>query len=144
MSPSREKLHPLCQENSPLHGEAVNGMESRIQCSTALGNRSLLCRTLDVARRTTDDEILWTCEKLVAIGVALAGLGFWKEAIRQWQKVLEIDIHNSHAHNNLAVAYEHTGACRSATEQYQAALAFEPTSVHIQQNYRLHQQGDLP
>lgn len=86
-----------------------------------------------------DAETWRACEKLVALGVVLAHLGYWKDAVRHWQKALEIDTHNSNARNNLAVAYEHKGACELATEQYEAAMAVEPSSVTIRQNYNLHQ-----
>lgn len=50
---------------------------------------------------------------------------------------MELDLLNSDARNNLAVAYELEGDMASARAQYERALALEHNHVYIRHNHEL-------
>ena len=73
----------------------------------------------------------------VAFGIQVAELGLWKEAVYRWAKAVELDPKNASARNNLAVAYEQTGAFDQANAEYERALELVPSNNYIRQNYEL-------
>lgn len=73
----------------------------------------------------------------VEFGIAVAQKGLWKEALYRWERATELDPTYAAAFNNLAVAYEQTGEFEKARQAYEKALALEPKSQMIRQNYDL-------
>jgi len=73
----------------------------------------------------------------VEFGITVAQRGLWREAIFRWERAATIDPTYASAHNNLGIAYEHTGELDKAREAYERALELEPENVLIRQNYEL-------
>jgi len=73
----------------------------------------------------------------VEFGIAVAQQGLWREALYRWERAVEIDPTYAAAYNNLAVGYEHEGQLEKARQAYEKALALEPNSAQIRQNYEL-------
>jgi superkiller protein 3 len=60
------------------------------------------------------------------LGIALAHCGHLDEAIRHFQKVVEIEPDEAAAHNNLGSALLYCGRVDEAIAQYQRALEIRP------------------
>jgi Flp pilus assembly protein TadD len=73
----------------------------------------------------------------VDFGVNVALKGLWREAIYRWEKAVDLDPTYAAAFNDLAIAYEHEGQLDKARRAYEKALALEPNSPQIRQNYEL-------
>jgi Flp pilus assembly protein TadD len=73
----------------------------------------------------------------VEFGIAVAQKGLWKEALYRWERATQLDPTYAAAFNNLAVGYEQTGEFEKARQAYEKALALEPKSQMIRQNYDL-------
>ena len=74
---------------------------------------------------------------MVEFGIGVAERGLWREAIYRWEKAVELDPSYAPAYNDLAIAYEHEGQLDKARLSYEKALALEPNSPQIRQNYEL-------
>jgi len=68
-------------------------------------------------------------------GVKSAKMNLWREALFRFRRASQIDPASAVAANNLAVAYEGTGAFDKARESYIEALRLDRTNVYIQKNY---------
>ena len=73
----------------------------------------------------------------VEFGIGVAARGLWREAMYRWERAAKIDPSYAAAYNNLAVAYEHEGMLKKASDAYQRALELEPDNTLIRQNYEL-------
>jgi len=83
------------------------------------------------------DERQNAAKEQVAFGIEVARIGLWREAIYRWEKAVELDPKNASARNNLAVAYEQSGAFDQANEEYERALELDADNLYIRQNYEL-------
>jgi Tfp pilus assembly protein PilF len=71
----------------------------------------------------------------VEFGIKAAQNELWKEATYRWEKATKIDPTYAQAWNNLAIGYEYQGRFDDAEAAYQRALALDPKSLLIRQNY---------
>ena len=62
-------------------------------------------------------------------GIELADRGWLDEAIREFQKAIELDPRSAHAHDNLAAVHAEKKQWREALREYLAALELEPDSA---------------
>lgn len=67
-------------------------------------------------------------------GIELADRGWLDEAIREFQKAIDLDPGSAHAHDNLATVYSEKKLYREALEEYLAALKLEPESATAHYN----------
>lgn len=67
-------------------------------------------------------------------GIALADRGWLDEAIREFQKAIELDPDSAHARDNLASVLAEKGLFREALAEYLAALRIEPESPTAHHN----------
>lgn len=81
-------------------------------------------------------------DKEVHFGLDVAKKGLWQEARFRFEKAVLLDPENASALNNLAVALEQQGEFDKAREMYEKALALQPGSLLIQQNYDLFREAD--
>jgi Tetratricopeptide repeat len=68
-------------------------------------------------------------------GVQMARMNLWREAMFRFERAIEINPGDAHAHNNLAVAYEANGDFEKARKEYLEALKLDRTNPYIQKNY---------
>ena len=73
----------------------------------------------------------------IRFGADMARQGNWHEAIFRWQRALAADPQNPRLHNNLAVAYEFTGAYDKAQAEYRAALTLGGAPDEVYRNQDL-------
>jgi Flp pilus assembly protein TadD len=73
----------------------------------------------------------------VEFGIQVAQRGLWREAIYRWERATQLDPTYAAAFNNLAVAYEHEGQLDKARAAYEKAVALDPNSEMIRQNFDL-------
>ena len=73
----------------------------------------------------------------VEFGIMTAEKGLWNEAIRSWEKAIEIDPSYAAAWNNLGIAYEQQGKFDDARKAYDKAIKLDPENQMIRQNYDL-------
>ena len=69
------------------------------------------------------------------IGVRMARMNLWREAMFRFKRAVQMDPENAQAHSNLAVAYEANGEFENAAKEYREALRLDRTNQHIQKNY---------
>jgi Flp pilus assembly protein TadD len=67
-------------------------------------------------------------------GIELADRGWLDEAIREFQKAIELDPGSAHAHDNLATVYSEKKLWREALQEYLTALRLEPDSATAHYN----------
>jgi len=53
----------------------------------------------------------------------------------RWERVIEIDPKNAHAHNNLGVAYESMRKFEAAQTEYETAIELDPENKSYKKNY---------
>ena len=73
----------------------------------------------------------------VEFGIQVAQRGLWREAIYRWERATQLDPTYAAAFNNLAIAYEHEGQLDKARVAYEKAVALDPNSEMIRQNFDL-------
>ena len=83
------------------------------------------CASRDVAKPETQDNV----------GVRMATMNLWREAMFRFRRAVEINPNDAMAHNNLAVAYEANGDFDSARKEYLEALKLDRGNAYIQKNY---------
>ena len=71
----------------------------------------------------------------IAFGSEVARKGLWREAAFRYEKAIQIEPNNAHAHNNLAVALEANGDFARALAEYKKALEIDPNNNYIRRNY---------
>lgn len=76
-------------------------------------------------------------KKQVEFGILVAQKNLWNEAVRSWEKAVEIDPTYSAAWNNLGIAYEQQGKFDDARKSYDKAIKLDPENQMIRQNYDL-------
>jgi Flp pilus assembly protein TadD len=59
-------------------------------------------------------------------GIELADRGWFDEAVKEFQKAIELDPNSAHAHENLATVYTEKKQFKLALEEYLTALRLEP------------------
>jgi type IV pilus assembly protein PilF len=96
---------------------------------------ALLCLALGAPSAFADqrDE----AKEQVEFGIQVAQRGLWREAIYRWERATQLDPTYAAAFNNLAVAYEHEGQLDKARAAYEKAVALDPNSEMIRQNFDL-------
>lgn len=67
-------------------------------------------------------------------GIELADRGWLDEAIREFQKAIELDPRSAHAHDNLATVYSEKKLYREALREYLSAIELEPDSATAHYN----------
>ena len=67
-------------------------------------------------------------------GIELADRGWLDEAIREFQKAIELDPRSAHAHDNLATVYSEKKLFREALQEYLTAIQLEPDSATAHYN----------
>ena len=67
-------------------------------------------------------------------GIELADRGWLDEAIREFQKAIELDPRSAHAHDNLATVYSEKELHREALREYLTAIELEPDSATARYN----------
>lgn len=67
-------------------------------------------------------------------GIELADRGWLDEAIREFQKAIELDPRSAHAHDNLATVYSEKQLHREALREYLTAIELEPDSATARYN----------
>ena len=67
-------------------------------------------------------------------GIELADRGWLDEAVREFQKAIELDPNSAHAHDNLATVYAEKKQYRAALDEYLLALKLEPDSATAHYN----------
>ncbi|HEU4383804.1 MAG TPA: tetratricopeptide repeat protein [Anaeromyxobacteraceae bacterium] len=67
-------------------------------------------------------------------GIELADKGWLDEAIREFQKAIELDPGSAHAHDNLATVYSEKQLHREALREYLTAIQLEPDSATARYN----------
>ncbi len=67
-------------------------------------------------------------------GIELADRGWLDEAIREFQKAIELDPRSAHAHDNLATVYSEKELHREALREYLTAIELEPDSATARHN----------
>lgn len=80
---------------------------------------------IDLTRNSTQDNV----------GVEMARMNLWREAMFRFQRAVQIDPRDAMAHNNLAVAYEANGDFEAAAKEYREALRLDRANTYIQKNY---------
>ena len=68
-------------------------------------------------------------------GIELADRGWLDEAIKEFQKAIELDPNSAHAHDNLATVYAEKKLWREALQEYLTALRLEPDSATAHYNF---------
>jgi Flp pilus assembly protein TadD len=76
-------------------------------------------------------------EAQVSFGITVAEKGLWDEAIRRWERAVELDPDYGQAWNDLGVGYEQQGRLDDAKKAYEKAIKLEPNNDMIRQNYDL-------
>ena len=69
------------------------------------------------------------------VGVRMAKMNLWREAMFRFHRATEIEPDNAMSHNNLAVAYEANGDFDAAAREYREALRLDRSNQYIQKNY---------
>lgn len=69
------------------------------------------------------------------VGVRMAKMNLWREAMFRFRRATEIEPGNAMSHNNLAVAYEANGDFDAAAREYREALRLDRSNQYIQKNY---------
>jgi tetratricopeptide (TPR) repeat protein len=67
-------------------------------------------------------------------GIELADRGWLDEAIREFQKAIDLDPGSAHAHDNLATVYAEKKLYREALQEYLAAVRLEPDGATAHYN----------
>ncbi len=67
-------------------------------------------------------------------GIELADRGWLDEAIKEFQKAIELDPSSAHAHDNLATVYSEKKLYREALGEYLTAIRLEPDSATAHYN----------
>lgn len=67
-------------------------------------------------------------------GIELADRGWLDEAIREFQKAIELDPRSAHAHDNLATVFSEKKLFREALREYLTAIDLEPDSATAHYN----------
>jgi Flp pilus assembly protein TadD len=67
-------------------------------------------------------------------GIELADRGWLDEAIKEFQKAIELDPGSAHAHDNLATVYSEKKLFREALNEYLTAIRLEPDSATAHYN----------
>ena len=67
-------------------------------------------------------------------GIELADRGWLDEAIKEFQKAIELDPDSAHAHDNLATVYSEKKLWREALQEYLTAIRLEPDSATAHYN----------
>jgi len=67
-------------------------------------------------------------------GIELADRGWLDEAIREFQKAIELDPRSAHAHDNLATVFSEKQLHREALREYLTAIELEPDSATARYN----------
>ena len=67
-------------------------------------------------------------------GIELADRGWLDEAVKEFQKAIELDPNSAHAHDNLATVYSEKKLFREALHEYLTALRLEPDSATAHYN----------
>jgi Flp pilus assembly protein TadD len=67
-------------------------------------------------------------------GIELADRGWLDEAIKEFQKAIELDPGSAHAHDNLATVYSEKKLFRDALGEYLTAIRLEPDSATAHYN----------
>jgi Flp pilus assembly protein TadD len=67
-------------------------------------------------------------------GIELADRGWLDEAIKEFQKAIELDPSSAHAHDNLATVYSEKKLYRDALTEYLTAIRLEPDSATAHYN----------
>jgi Tfp pilus assembly protein PilF len=67
-------------------------------------------------------------------GIELADRGWLDEAIKEFQKAIELDPGSAHAHDNLATVYSEKKLYREALGEYLTAIRLEPDSATAHYN----------
>jgi Flp pilus assembly protein TadD len=67
-------------------------------------------------------------------GIELADRGWLDEAIKEFQKAIELDPESAHAHDNLATVYSEKKQWREALQEYLTAIRLEPDSATAHYN----------
>jgi tetratricopeptide (TPR) repeat protein len=80
---------------------------------------------IDLTRPKTQDNV----------GVEMARMNLWREAMFRFRRAVQIDPQDAMAHNNLAVAYEANGDFEAAAKEYREALRIDRSNTYIQKNY---------
>lgn len=70
-----------------------------------------------------------------SLGVQMAKMNLWREAMFRFQRAVELNPGDAMAHNNLAVAYEANGDYEKAAKEYREALKLDRSNQYIQKNY---------
>src|SRR5205823_2763905 len=111
---------------------AVDAMGSKVASARALfkrGQRAMEAQRFDVAEaafRATAEADPKDARALAYLGFSLANLGRSEDAQRSLLQSLEIDDSNALAHFSLGVVYDRQGQDPRASEQYEAALKYDP------------------
>lgn len=69
------------------------------------------------------------------VGVRMAKMNLWREAMFRFRRATEIEPGNAMSHNNLAVAYEANGDFEAAGREYREAMRLDRSNQYIQKNY---------
>lgn len=67
-------------------------------------------------------------------GIELADRGWLDEAVKEFQRAIELDPSSAHAHDNLATVYAEKKHYRAALDEYLLALRLEPESATAHYN----------
>jgi len=67
-------------------------------------------------------------------GIELADRGWLDEAVKEFQKAIELDPDSAHAHDNLATVYSEKKLYREALAEYLTAIRLEPESATAHYN----------
>jgi tetratricopeptide (TPR) repeat protein len=71
----------------------------------------------------------------VEFGITVAQKGLWTEAVRAWERAVQIDNTYGEAWNNLGIGLEQLGRFDEARKAYERALEIEPGNNFIRNNY---------
>jgi Flp pilus assembly protein TadD len=67
-------------------------------------------------------------------GIELADRGWLDEAVKEFQKAIELDPDSAHAHDNLATVFSEKKLWREALQEYLTAIRLEPDSATAHYN----------
>lgn len=117
---------------SPVHTPQRPGSRRRGALALALAAGLLALLTACSGNRASAGE---GAGAQLAFGVDMAERGLWSEALFRFHQAERLDPSNPRILNNLAVAYEATGAFDRALEYYQKALRAAPDNREARANY---------
>jgi tetratricopeptide (TPR) repeat protein len=81
-----------------------------------------------------DKDLTGRSDQHNARGIELADRGWLDEAVKEFQKAIELDPDAAHAHDNLATVYAEQKRLREALQEHLTALRLDPESATVHFN----------